>query len=119
MRIAIGCLLVAALSGQAVADAKITSLTKFYEREGGTCRKNARGVTVVVERGKPVAGKDAELAADLAELEKAQAIVEGQCTEIAAMVEFLKSNATGTYKAIQKDFDEREKKIRAGRATSK
>jgi len=119
MRLALAALLVVAMYGSAVADAKITSLTKFYEKEGGTCKKNLRGVTVVVERGKPVAGKDPELAADIAELEKAQATIDAQCTELAAMVEFLKSNSSGTYKQIETDFGEREKKIRAGRVTSK
>jgi hypothetical protein len=119
MRIPLACLLVAALGGSATADAKIKSLIKGYEKEAGSCQKNARGVRVVIERGRPVAGDDKELADDLAELAKAQATVQGYCDQLESTLELLRADPSATYKQRQKELEELDKQIRAGRATSR
>jgi len=119
MRIALACLLVAALHVNASGDAKIKQLLAFNERELRPCLKNSRGVAVVLERGKPIATIDKEVADDLAELAKIHTIVQGQCDEISAMIDFLRANSSATFKQIQKDFEERDKRIRTGRAVNK
>lgn len=119
MRIAIACLLVAALSTRVDADAKIKQLLTFYEKEHGTCRKNARGVTVVVERGQPVASGDQELADDLAALAKIQATVQSHCDALTSMIEFLRAEPAATYKQIQQPFQERDARVRNGRLASR
>lgn len=119
MRIALACLFVAALSTHANADAKIKQLLSFYEKEGGTCRKNARGVTVVVERGQPVASGDQELADDLAALAKIQSTVQSHCDELTSMIEFLRADPAATYKQIQQPFAEHDDRVRKGRLASR
>jgi hypothetical protein len=103
----------------ALADAKLKDLIKFYGKEAGTCQKNARGVRVVIERGRPVAGDDKELSSDLDELAKVQAIVQAHCDELESMVEFLTSDSSATYKGLHKDIEDRDTKIRASRAASR
>lgn len=119
MRIALACLFVAALSTRAHADAKIKQLVTFYEKEGGTCRKNARGVSVVVERGQPVAGGDQELADDLAALAKIQVTVQSHCDEVASMLELLRAEPNATFKQIQQPFAEHDERVRKGRLASR
>jgi hypothetical protein len=119
MRITVACLLVATLERGASADAKIKELIRGYEKEAGSCQKNTRGVRVVIERGRPVAGNDRELADDLDGLAKAQATVQGYCDELEATLELLKADPSATYKQRQKEIDERDKRIRAGRIASR
>ena len=119
MRFTLACLLVAALGRSAIADAQLTSLIKGYEREASGCQKSARGVRVVIERGRPVSGTDQELANDLTELAKVQATVQSHCDELEATLEFLRADPSATFKKLQKEIDERAKKVRIGRAASR
>jgi hypothetical protein len=119
MRSALACLLVAALAGSAAADAKIKDLIRGYQREAGSCQKNARGIRVVIERGRPVSGNDTELADDLSELAKAQGTVQGHCDQLESTLELLSSNPRATYKQLQKQIEDHDKDIRAGRAASR
>jgi hypothetical protein len=66
-----------------------------------------------------VSGNEKALADDLAELTKVQATVQSHCDSLESTVEFLKSDPSATYKQLQKEIDERDKKIRAGRAASR
>jgi len=119
MRIALASVLVASLASDAAADAKITQLVKFFDKEIATCRKNARGVAVVIERGQPVAGNDKELADDLAALAKAHATVQGHCDEITTILDLMRADSSATYKQLQPQIDEHDKKIRASRLASR
>jgi hypothetical protein len=119
MRAPLACLLLATLAAPAAADGKIDQLAKTYERETRVCGKNLRGITVVLERGQQVAASDAELASDLAELSKSHATVKSHCDAVASMLAFLLGASSESYKTIQKEFDERDIKIRAERVSSK
>ncbi len=119
MRAPLAGLLVAMLTTAASADRQIDQAIKLYERETRVCGKNLRGINVVLVRGQAIAAKVPDLAEDLAELGKAQATVKRHCDEVASMLAFLLGASTETYKSIQKEFDERDKKIRAERVGSK
>ncbi len=119
MRIPLACVLVAALAQNVAADARIKNLIRGFKREAGSCQKMARGVRVVIERGKPFAGSDTELATDLAELAKAQETVQGHCDELESTLELLEADPGATFKALSKQIDEHDKRIRSSRAASR
>lgn len=118
-RAVLACVLLVAPTRLAIADAKVKELIKFYTKEASTCQKNARGVRVVIERGEPVATVVTELADDLRELTKAQATVQAHCDELESMLDFLNADPRAAYKDLKKEADERDGRIRSGRAASR
>lgn len=112
-------MLVGLLGTPAAADRQIDQHIKFFEKETRVCGKNLRGMSVVIERGRGVASSDPEIASDLAELTKAHGAVKSHCDEVASMLAFLLGASSETFRSIQKEFDERDNRIRAERTTSK
>src|SRR5262249_10328489 len=58
-------------------------------------------------------------AEDLADLEKVQETVQAHCDELESILDFLNGDPSATYKQLKKDIDERDTKIRAGRAATR
>ena len=117
MRIVLA-LVVLLSSSAAYADAKIKDLLKFYEKEAKVCGKNIAGITVAKDKAEPYK-TDAEIKPDYDSVVKAHATINTQCTDLTAMVDFLKADAKATYKQLQPEIDKRDKVIRDGRKATK
>jgi hypothetical protein len=115
----LGVLVVLALFvAPAYADKKLNDQIKFYEKEARFCDKSAAGIVVAKDKAEPYKD-DAEIAPDYEAVVKAYGIVTAQCTELASMVTFLKTDPKATYKQLQAEIDKRDKVIREGRKASK
>ena len=102
----------------AYADAKITNLLKFYEKEARVCGKYIAGITVAKDKAEPYKD-DAEIKPDYEAVVKAHGTIHTQCTDLTSMVDFLKADPKATYKQLQAEIDKRDKVIRDGRKATK
>jgi hypothetical protein len=121
MRRLLACSLVLSFaSGLAYAgDPKIDGMIRLYEKELRACRIELAGLTKIRERGAPHVAADAELAADLEGLGKTVGIVQPYCDDVAKTLDMLKADPKAKYKALEKQIDERDNIVRAGRKASK
>jgi len=105
----------------ALADAKLDELKTFYKKEASGCARSRDGLAKVVEGGTALAKvtPDSELAKDVALVAKGHEIVQGYCAELDGVVAVLEANPTAKYKALEKELDERDNRIRKARAASK
>jgi hypothetical protein len=117
-------LVLIALAGTAHADQKLLSFKPDFVREEKGCQVQVNGLTAVVTGGTELAKAAegearAELERDVEQVSKGLALVKEHCEEVAAMIAFIDANAAAPYRSIQRELDERYKKIVTLRATSK
>lgn len=121
MRLALLLLCVAAT---AHADKRITDMTPGFEREAQTCTTQVSGLEKVQAGGAAIAPTlspedKAQLDKDLATLADGLAGVKTYCAEVTGLVDFLKANATASYKSVEGELDKRDNSVRKLRKQSK
>ena len=109
-------ILIAALvfARDAYADAKTQKLVTGYQREARNCKIQGDGVAKVLSGATAMQAddNDAALAADVTALRNALDPITAFCTELASMIEFLRADASATYKSLEPQIFERDKKLR-------
>jgi hypothetical protein len=110
---------VVALAGLAFADGRLKDLETGYDKELRACRIGARGFAIALERGKPMVGELPEIAADLDQLDKGQAVVVAYCDAVDSVLALLRADPNASYKSLERQLDERDNQIRKLRAASK
>lgn len=117
-------LVLIALAGTAHADQKLLSFKPDFVREEKGCQVQVNGLTAVVTGGTELAkaagdGERADLERDVEQVSKGLALVKEHCDEVAGVIAFIDANASAQYRAIQRELDERYKKIVKLRAAAK
>lgn len=109
-------LLIAALAfaRDAHADGKTQKLATGYQREARNCKIQSDGVTKVLAGATAMQADDNDeaLAADVASLRSAQEPITAFCNELAATIELLRADPAATYKSLEPQLAERDKKLR-------
>jgi hypothetical protein len=109
-------ILIAALAfaRDAYADAKTQKMATGYQREARNCKIQSDGVTKILAGATAMQADDddASLAADVASLRSAQEPITAFCTELGAMIELLRADPAATYKSLEPQLAERDKKLR-------
>jgi hypothetical protein len=113
-----------AVVADARADKRITDLIPGLEREHTACTGQVNGMTRIAngaaELAKSATGPDREeLEKDAAALAKGLASFKEYCDDVGTMVAYLKDNANAAYKAVEREIDTRDNKVRALRAAGK
>lgn len=108
-------LLVCALAATAAADGKTKELATGYQKELTACRTRADGV-VKVQTGATSLGD--EYAADRDQLTKGLETIQAYCSELDATLQLI-ADPAASYKALEKQLDDHDNKIRALRKQSK
>ncbi len=115
------CVVLAALAvpRAAAADRKTAELARGYTKELAACHTRADGVTKVTEGAQRlVDGGATEYRADLDQLHAGQAELAAYCGELEATLQLLAEPAA-SYKALERQLDDHDNKIRKLRRTSK
>jgi len=102
----------AALAHDAYADAKTQKLTTGYQREARNCKIQSDGVTKVLEGATALQAEGESVEADVAKLKAASEPIQAYCNELAAMIDMLKEDPAASYKSLEPQISERDKKIR-------
>jgi hypothetical protein len=110
---------VVGIASSALADGRLKELETGYDKELRACQFGARGITIAIERGKPMLGDLPELAPDLELLEKGQAVVGAYCDAVDSVLALIRADPKATYKSLERALDERDNQIRKLRAASK
>lgn len=108
-------LVVCALTATAAADGKTKELATGYQKELTACRTRADGV-VKVQTGATSLGD--EYAADREQLTKGLDTIQAYCSELDATLQLI-ADPAASYKALEKQLDDHDNKIRALRKQSK
>ena len=105
---------VAALARDALADAKTQKMATGYQREARSCKIQGDGVAKVIDGATTMQAQDNDdaVAADLAQLRAAQEPIQNFCSELGAMIELLRADPSATYKSLEPQILQRDKKIR-------
>ncbi len=111
-------------AGAARADKTTDELQAGYEKQAAACATQAGGVAKVAEgaarlQGGLVGAEHDALDADLAKLAKGKTAVDGYCADLAAALELLHGNPGAKYRALERQLDEHDNKIRRARADSR
>jgi len=103
-----------AFARDAYADAKTQKMVTGYQREARSCKIQNDGVTKVLDGATAMQAEvnDDALAADITTLRSAQTPIQAFCTELAGMIDLLKADTTATYKSLEPQIMERDKKLR-------
>jgi ABC-type transporter Mla subunit MlaD len=104
-----------ALTATAAADGKTKELATGYQKELTACRTRADGVAKVQTGAKSLGD---EYANDLEQLTKGLATIQAYCGELDATLQLI-ADPAASYKALEKQLDEHDNKIRALRKQSK
>lgn len=113
---------IATLVGTAHADQKIVSMTPLFVKESTACEVQASGLAKLATGATTLAAahaEDAQLQADATRLAAGLEQMRTYCAEVAAMVTLLRDNAKTAYRAIEKEIDARDNKIRKQRREAK
>lgn len=102
------------LTATAAADGKTKELATGYHKELAACRTRADGVAKVQTGAKQLP----DYAAELDQLTKGLATLEAYCSELDATLQLI-GDPAASYKALEKQLDEHDNKIRALRKQSK
>ena len=104
----------------AAADKQIQDMTPGYAKEAASCSAQRSGLSKIVSGGTELsAGTDASVAADVAIVQAELTVVQQYCDELDGLVATLKEHADGKYKAIERDLDARDNRVRKLRKQSK
>jgi hypothetical protein len=103
-----------AFARDAYADAKTKQLVTGYQREARNCKIQSDGVTKVLDGATTMQAEinDPALAEDITKLRGAQEPIQAFCTELAAVIELLRADPAATYKSLEPQLSERDKKLR-------
>lgn len=115
---------VGAGAGAARADKTTDELQAGYEKEAAACATQAGGVAKVADgaarlQASLVGAEHDALDADVAKLAKGKTLVDAYCAELATALDLLHGNPGARYKALERQLDEHDNKIRRARADSK
>jgi hypothetical protein len=103
------------------ADKRLDELRVGYEKETAGCKRSAEGVRKVAEGATELAKSEPspELTADVEKLTAGSTIVKAYCDEIDGAIEAITKDPAATYRKLEHELDERDNRIRRGRAASK
>jgi uncharacterized phage infection (PIP) family protein YhgE len=112
-------LVLCVLTATAAADGKTKELATGYQKELTACRTRADGVAKVQTGARSlVDGGAAEYAPDLDQLTKGLETIQAYCGELDATLQLI-ADPAASYKALEKQLDDHDNKIRALRKQSK
>lgn len=114
MRLALVLGAVAALAADASADAKLDQAIAGYEKEAASCRMHEGGIAKVLAGVTSMlqTSHDDALVVDARTLRTAHEAVAAYCDELDAALAVLRADPAATYKAVEKQLDEHDNRIR-------
>ncbi len=103
------------------ADKKLDELRVGYEKEVAGCKRSAEGVRKVAEGAQELAKAEPSpaLTADVDKLVAGATVVKAYCDEIDGAIDAIGKDPAATYRKLEHDLDDRDNRIRRGRAASK